>query len=83
MAGLPSFITLHMRVVLALSARVFVVVDIHMLAQPAGLLQFKVILHLPTPYFIQKLYTRGILSATRPYSAKGKQPGRNLARMFA
>jgi hypothetical protein len=55
MAGLPSFITLHMRVVLALSARVFVVVDIHMLAQPAGLLQFKVILHLPTPYFIQKL----------------------------
>jgi hypothetical protein len=53
MAGLLSFVTLHVRVVLALSARVIIVVDIHVLAQFAGLFRFKVILHLPTPYFFK------------------------------
>jgi len=37
MAGLPSFITLRMRVVLALSARVFVFVHVDVLADLAGL----------------------------------------------
>jgi hypothetical protein len=32
MAGLLSFVALDMRVVLALSARIIIVVDIHMLA---------------------------------------------------
>ena len=83
MAGLLSFVALHMWVVPALSARVFVVVDINVLAQPAGLLRFEVILHLPTPYFIQKPYILGILSATRPCALTGMLLGRNLCRMIS
>jgi hypothetical protein len=78
-----SFVALHVRVMPAFVAGVFVFIDIDVLADLAGLARFKMILHLPTPYLRQKRRTLYILSVALPCVATGTLSGHILARMFS
>lgn len=65
---MPSPLFFVLWIMLAVAAWVHICVNVPVFADNAWVFDFKVILHLPTPYFIQKLYIRGTSPVDHSYN---------------